>query len=110
MKLDPLISVDVHLEDGFKASGTSPPSKTCSACGKTKPTKDYYSKGTRIDSSCKDCQKQKKKTKYVANKGQDVVAGLTAIFEITSQGLGRQIRSEIEKLNEVIRCLQKSKR
>jgi hypothetical protein len=78
-------------------------------CGTIKPLNHFYSKGKRTDSACKECQKQKKKTKYVASKNQDVVARLTAILGITTQGLGRQIRSEIERLDEVIKCLQKSK-
>lgn len=84
--------------------------KTCSACGISKPVTEFYSKGNRTDSACKDCQTQKKRAKYLANKNQDAVAGLKAVLGITTQGLGKRIRSEIEKLDEVILCLQKSKR
>ncbi len=84
--------------------------KSCSVCNNEKPLGDFYSKGGRTDSACKACQKKKKKTKYVANKNQDVVAGLTAILGITTQALGKRIRSEIERLDEVIVWLQKSKR
>lgn len=84
--------------------------KICSTCGAEKPLREYYAKGKRTDSACKACQKKKKKTKYVASKTQDVVSGLTAILAITTHGLRKRIRSEIERLDEVILCLQKPKR
>lgn len=54
--------VDEHLADGFKASGTSPPRKSCCTCGTLKPFDQYYSKGKgRIDSSCISCSLKRKK-------------------------------------------------
>ena len=114
MKTKTLLTTDVHLTDGFKASGTSPPDsaegKACSTCGQAKPLNEFYSKGTRTDSACKACQKKKKQAKYVATRNEDAIAGLKAVIGITTQGLGKRLRFEIEKLERIIVCLQKSKR
>lgn len=83
--------------------------KQCSKCNVVKPLSDFYSKGTRHDSACKECQKKKKQAKYVAERKQDVVAGLTSILTLTSNGIRNRITTEIKKLDEVILCLQKSK-
>ena len=93
-----------------KKSGNPTSSKICSVCAIEKPINDFYSKGSRTDSACKKCTREKKRTKYVADKNTDVAAGLTTILEITTHGLRKRIRSEIEKLDEVILCLQKPKR
>lgn len=84
--------------------------KTCSKCRDEKPIGEFYKKGTRVDSACKTCQKEKKKAKYVVAKNQDVAAGLKSVIDITVFGLSARIRAEVEKLDEVISCLQKTKR
>ena len=38
--------------------------KKCSICGKFQATNAYYSKGSRIDSTCKACVLRKKKKSY----------------------------------------------
>ncbi len=50
----------------FILSQNSQPSRpqkdaVCTACGLLKPVTDYYSKGTRRDSACKECQKARKR-------------------------------------------------
>lgn len=84
--------------------------KTCSKCKEVMPISEFYKKGTRVDSSCKTCQKEKKKAKYVVTKNHDVATGLKSIVDITVLGLSERIRAEVEKLDEVMSCLQKIKR
>ncbi len=83
--------------------------KICSACQEHKSLSDYYSKGGRADSACKECQKRKKKTKYVATKNHDVVAGLSNIINLSTTGLIQLMKAETERLEKVIACLKKQK-
>lgn len=85
--------------------------KTCSLCNESKLPGDFYSKGRRVDSACKQCQKKKKKAKYVVSKGKGLVDGLKGFIELSTSCLRKRIFSETEKLDKVIQlCQQNSKR
>lgn len=40
--------------------------KECLSCGKLKPPNDFYTKGHRLDSSCKECVLERKTKRYKA--------------------------------------------
>ncbi len=98
-----------HL-DFFKTSGTSPPELTCSCCNQIKSIDCFHKKPGRKtgrDSRCKECISKKKKTKYVATKGMDLVSGLKKLIEISTTCLKKRIEVETKRLDEVILWRQK---
>ena len=42
--------------------------KVCTSCSKSKKISDFYSKGKRVDSKCKECVKKKKSKVYSKRK------------------------------------------
>ena len=38
--------------------------KRCTSCSVEKPHEEFYSKGSRLDSICKDCKKERSRTDY----------------------------------------------
>lgn len=95
--------------DSFSGNGppervrkSEDPIKQCTKCLARKPSKDFYSKGKRRSSKCKQCEKEEKKTNYVARKNCMDVTTLKRMFDIIYCHQILQVQSEIEKLDEVI--------
>ncbi len=68
--------------------------KICTKCLVEKSSNDFYSKGNRLDSICKECKRSNRKAKYVSKKQCDEFNSLTAFFEIIFD-------SEIEELKRL---------
>ena len=59
--------------------------KTCTKCLQSKSTSDFYSKGDRLESICKECKKKKSRSRHsskVDKEGVEVVNRLKQVSEI----------------------------
>ena len=56
--------------------------KQCTKCKRVLNTSDFYKKGNRLDSICKSCIKEKRKTKYVSRKQIDEKHRLLSFFDL----------------------------
>jgi hypothetical protein len=45
-------------------------SKPCSSCEQQKPLSEFYSKGNRTDSVCKNCRRVERRTRYSKSTGE----------------------------------------
>lgn len=78
---------------------TSLLTKLCSTCLLTRPLAEFYSKGNRQDSACKDCTKKRKRSTYVATKPEYSVENLNnALGLLLDFELAR-----VERVNEQLR-------
>lgn len=55
--------------------------KSCSQCKKTKFVSEYYLKGDRIDSICKECKKAARNKSYVSKSSADVFDTCAKLFD-----------------------------
>lgn len=76
--------------------------KICSKCLVKKSKADYYSKGNRIDSRCKECVKSIKKTKYISKQEQFNFSSLMDFFKLVHTIEIQQLNRANSKLQEVI--------
>lgn len=80
--------------------------RTCTKCLVTKTIHAFYSKGSRIDSRCKECVKSIKKTKYVAQEQRMQTDSLFKFFELITELEVSALKIQTLRLDEEIRCLQ----
>lgn len=83
--------------------------RTCTKCLADKSIDDFYSKGNRTDSRCKECVKSTKKSKYVAQEQRMRIDSLYKFFELVTELEISALRRQTSRLDEEIkRCLQKN--
>ncbi len=83
--------------------------KICTKCLVALPIDQFYSKGNRIDSRCKECVKSTKKTKYVSAEESLRVNSLFQFFELITEIEITVINQQIQRLDEEIkRCQTKT--
>ena len=68
--------------------------RTCTKCLVDLPVTEFYSMGNRMDSWCKCCKKQKRKTTYVSSKNSDIFGRIRTCFEMIH-------KIELDQLNEI---------
>ncbi len=73
--------------------------KICSTCGQQKLLTVFYSKGSRTDASCKECQRKKKRSTYISKSSDK------DLLEI-KRALGLIFEYRMEQLNDFQRRLQ----
>jgi hypothetical protein len=80
--------------------------KTCTKCGKELPICEFYTKGWRIDSQCKKCVCENKKSKYVNKQDEISFSALIKILQLIQELEINQITLAIKLLDEVIELCQ----
>ena len=80
--------------------------KKCTMCLVDLSLDNFYSKGNRLDSACKECVKSNKKAKYVSREIELNVDRLKKIFDIIVAIEIKTINTQISKLDEVIEKCQ----
>lgn len=81
-------------------------SKKCTGCHATLSLENFHSKGSRLDSRCKKCVNQKKRTIYSQVTGGD--KGLRNLKAVASFLIQHEIK-ELDKFNEKLRKIIQSK-
>jgi hypothetical protein len=82
--------------------------KLCTTCLQSLPLGRFYSKGNRSDSSCKECQKERKRTTYVAKKSEYNTDHLKRVFDLLLDFELQRTNRTNQRVQEVIdRCLKK---
>lgn len=76
----------------------------------TFPLEHFYSKGTRLDSRCKDCVNRKKRAAYSQRSGGEVAQRLKAIASFFIHHETMELQGFNEKLKNVIRAKSKHAR
>ncbi len=56
--------------------------KRCTTCLVSKKITEFYKKGNRIESTCKECKKDKRRTTYVSKKDTDDFDRLFRLFNL----------------------------
>jgi hypothetical protein len=86
------------------AKGLDAGGKICSQCGEQKPTADFYSKGTRLDSCCKECKKGARNARYISKEGEEGAKQIAQIVNLLKEHQSDDIVSFNARLEEFIRC------
>jgi hypothetical protein len=79
--------------------------KICTTCLVSRPAHQFYSKGNRLDASCKECVKDKRRTTYLAHrnvlsKSQDVK--LRDAFALMIEMQTKFVDYQIQEVDRVI--------
>lgn len=75
--------------------------KSCTSCLKVKNLKDFYKKGSRYESICKECKKKKKRTTYVSRRKTDDFDRMMKIFNLmldSEEAELKRIENEIDQI------------
>lgn len=80
--------------------------RRCTTCLQELPVTEFYSKGNRRDSTCKECKKQKARTTYVRTKKTTPLKVLNRFIDLMTEielemvrDLNNQITEVIERVN-----------
>jgi len=80
--------------------------KKCTTCLKLLPISNFYKKGNRHESVCKECKKKKRSATYVTKRNSKKLESIIALVEV-------MIESDLEHLskleNKIDKILIKSK-
>lgn len=68
-------------------------SRTCTVCGFVKGQKDFYLKGTRLESICKDCKREKSRNQY---KAKTICRESSRWVEIAEKVLDFHLKRQVE--------------
>lgn len=74
--------------------------RTCTKCLVELPITEFYAMGNRVDSWCKCCKKQKRKTTYVSSKNENIFGRIRSCFEIIH-------KIELEHFSEINEQLER---
>lgn len=77
--------------------------KRCTTCLQELPITEFYSKGKRRDSVCKECKKQKSKNTYVSRKKTTPLKVLNRFIDLMTEielELVRDLQNEITQVIE----------
>lgn len=81
--------------------------KNCTRCCAEKSSDEFYSKGNRLDSICKDCKKEKSREDYrfkLGPRDRERVATLANVLLDFHLNRQRQLLSDIAALIEKSEC------
>lgn len=78
------------------------PTKICSQCNRTLPVTEFYKKGDRIDSSCRDCVKVKKQMRYVPKEMEFSAENMIKLFDVVHDYEIKMIKNQITLLDRII--------
>jgi hypothetical protein len=76
--------------------------KRCTTCLIELPLSSFYSKGTRLDSKCKECKKKTRRTTYVSRSEQDEQARLLKFFDILFDDEKRKLEDFENDLDKIL--------
>lgn len=76
--------------------------KQCTKCLQELELTNFYTKGNRIDSRCKECTKSIKKAKYVVREQALQLDSLFSFCELVSEIELSTLKNQIHKIDEVI--------
>lgn len=65
--------------------------KVCSRCGVTKTFREFYSKGTKLESACKACVLRSKAKRYKAKKATEVKRSIDLSKRIRDANIGEVV-------------------
>jgi hypothetical protein len=78
--------------------------KRCTTCLQEFPASNFYSKGNRRDSICKDCKKKKAKATYVRERKSTPIKELNRFMTLVKE-VEMEILNEFE--NELVSLIKK---
>jgi hypothetical protein len=76
--------------------------RKCTKCLSLKDVNDFYSKGNRIASECKQCKKSIKKAKYVAKASHSQCASVNKVIDVFCELQNVQYENYLQKLKQII--------
>lgn len=77
--------------------------RRCTKCSDRLPRQAFYSKGSRLDSVCKECKKKLSRTSYVARKNRDSLSNLQKFVSLACDLETTRISNSCDYLAQIIR-------
>jgi hypothetical protein len=76
--------------------------KICTQCDSSLPITEFYKKGDRIDSACRNCVKIKKQMRYVHKEMEFSAENMMRLFDVVHDYELKIIKKQILFLDKVI--------
>lgn len=84
--------------------------RVCTSCNKSLPNSQFYKKGDRLESVCKECKKKKRKATYVAKRNIDDSKPIISLVMMMLDSELASLTSYDNQLNLLINNIVRKKR
>ncbi len=87
----------------FDESSSQPaPLRKCTKCLDQLDSFHFYSKGNRLDSICKSCKKEKRRSTYVSQHSEELFDRIIKVFETIYESERCFLELQKKKLDEIL--------
>lgn len=76
--------------------------RVCTSCALTKGSGDFYRKGDRLDSNCKECKRGSRRKRYISNNDKATFGRLIRIVDLVYENEGKLLDLMGDRLNAVL--------